>query len=305
MLHSGICIAITYFPMRDTADREKVAGLVYTSPVIKIAGVVCLFIVLSLSPPCYARVDQYDTNGGDWLNERLGVTIPGDIILHDESGTEVRLGDLINKPTVLTLVYYHCSHICPQMLFGLSGTLSRLDLVPGRDYKVITLSFDDSDTPLYARTQKTNYVKAIDKPFPEDSWRFLTGSRDNVEKVARAVGIKYEKVRHGFIHPAILIFVSPERRITRYLHVSTSFYGVQYPVIFSTVEFAGALSDASKGIVGGHIKRTPLLCFPDEPEQEDSFFHLLSILGAVTLLLLVALFVYLGVTSRKSSGGKG
>jgi protein SCO1/2 len=253
---------------------------------------------------CYAHADQQSADGGDWLNERLGSTIPGNIILRDESGADVRLKDLIDKPVVLILVYYHCSHICPQMLFGLAETLSGLDLVPGRDYRAITLSFDDSDTPLDARTQKINYIKAINRPFPEDSWKFLTGDRDNIEKVSRAAGIRYEQVMHGFIHPEVLIFVSPGRKITRYLHVSTSAYGLQYPVTFSNVEFTGALMDASKGIVGSPVRTTPLLCFPREPEQQERFFHLLSVMGVITLLLLLALFIYLNVTSRKSSGGR-
>jgi len=303
MLRFGIPIAFICYPMKDVAVSLKGAMLVYVSSLIERGGVLCLFFVLALSPLCYAEVDQHGADGGGWLNERLGFTIPDDIVLHDEIGTEVKLGDLIDRPAILTLVYYHCSHICPQMLFGLAGALSRLDLVPGRDYRVITLSFDDDDTRLDARTQKINYIKAIDRPFPEGSWKFLTGDRNNIEKVARAVGIKYKKVMHGFIHPEILIFVSPERKITKYLHVSTSSYGVQYPVIFSTLEFVGALADASRGAVGDHIKRTPLLCFPHEPEQQERFFHLLSILGAITLLLLLALFIYLNAAGRKSAGG--
>ena len=304
MLHPGIPIAFTYYPMRDIAGCQKGAGLVDIFSLLERTCVACLFVVLFLSSLCYAHADQHTADGGDWLNEKLGFTIPDNIILNDESGAEVRLKDLIDKSAILTLVYYHCSHICPQMLFGLSGALSRLDLVPGRDYRVITLSFDNSDTPLDARTQKINYIKAINKTFPEDSWKFLTGDRDNIEKVSRAVGIRYEKVMHGFIHPEVLIFVSPERKITRYLHVSTSSYGLQYPVMFSTVEFTGALIDASKGIVSDHIKTTPLLCFPHEPEQQERFFHLLSILGAITLLLLLALFIYLKATTKKSSGGR-
>jgi len=290
--------------MRKIAGCQRRAGLDDISSLIKRAGVLCLFLVLFLSPLCYTHEVQDTAHGEDWLNEKLGFTIPDNIILRDETGAEVKLKDLIEKPTILTLVYYHCSHICPQMLFGLSEALSRLELVPGRDYRVITLSFDNGDTPTDARTQKINYIKAINKPFPEDSWKFLTGDRDNIERVSRAVGIRYEKVMHGFIHPEVLIFISPDRKITRYLHVSTSSYGLQYPVMFSTVDFTGALIDASKGIVGAHIKRTPLLCFPHEPEQEERFFHILSILGAITLLLILVLFIYLKATTKKTHDGR-
>ncbi len=197
--------------MRTSAGCQKRAGHVDIPLLVKRTGVISLFFVLFLSSLCYADGVRYTAGGEDWLNEKLGSVIPGNIILHDETGAGVKLKDLIDKPTVLTLVYYHCSHICPQMLFGLSETLSRLELVPGRDYRVITLSFDNSDTPVDGRAQKINYIKAINKPFPQDSWKFLTGDRDNIEKVSRSVGIRYEKVMHGFIHPEVLIFLSPEQ----------------------------------------------------------------------------------------------
>ena len=238
------------------------------------------------------------------LNENIGQKVSPDLTFLDETGSRVRLGDLVDRPTVLTLVYYHCSHICPQMLFGISQVLPKIKLAPGRDYKLITLSFDDKDTPGDARTQKINYIKAINRDFPAASWRFLTGDRENIEKLTHAVGVKYKQVMHGFVHPEVLIFLSPGGKITKYLHVSTSSYGVQYPVSFSPVEFTGALTDASKGIVGTPVTRTPLLCFPHEPEQQSKFYRMLSVFGVITILGMISLFAYLRITSKKSPGGK-
>jgi protein SCO1 len=236
------------------------------------------------------------------LNEHLGQKVPLDLTFRDEAGSPVRLGDIVDRPTVLTLVYYHCSHICPQMLFGLSEVLSKIDSVPGRDYKIITLSFDDTDTPGDARAQKINYIKAINRNFPAISWKFLTGDRENIEKISNAAGIKYRKVMHGFVHPEVLIFLSPEGKITRYLHVSTSSYGVQYPVLFSPVEFTGAINDASQGVISARVTKTPLLCFPHEPEQQAKYYHILSIFGIITLLIMIALFAYLRITTKKAPG---
>lgn len=238
------------------------------------------------------------------VDEKLGQIIPLDLTFYDENGSSVKLGDLINKPAILTLVYYRCDHICPQMLLGLSDALTKLDLKPGRDYQVITLSFDDTDTPKDAREKKINYIKAANRHFPEDSWRFLTGDRENIVKISDAVGIRYKKLMHGFIHPEVLVFISPSGIITRYLHVSTSSYGLKYPVMFSAVEFTGAITDASKGIIGSRIKQTPLLCFPHEPVQQENFFNILKTLGAVTLLLMISLFIYFRVTTKKLPEGK-
>jgi protein SCO1 len=237
------------------------------------------------------------------IQERLGQSIPLDLTFNDEQGSEVKLQDLVNKPTIFVLLYYSCEHICPQMLFGLSEVLSKSDLTPGRDYQVIALSFDEMDTPEAARNLKRNYIKAINKPFPEDAWKFLTGDRENIGKISRAVGINYKKVMHGFIHPEVLIVLSPRGKITRYLLVSKFSYGVSYPMTFPAVDFAGALTDASKGTIGESIKRIPLICFPHEPELQNRFFRVLAISGAVMLLLVIGLFIYLRVSSKKFPGG--
>jgi protein SCO1 len=259
--------------------------------------IVCGLFIL----PVCAMEPEMDQIG---VQERLGQYIPLDLTFRDENGYLVKMRDIIDKPTVLALVYYHCSHICPQMLFGLSNTFSKMDLVPGRDYKVITLSFDDTDTPEDARTQKINYMKALNRTFSEDAWKFLTGDRENIQKITESLGMKYSKVMHGFVHPEVLIFLSPDGKITRYLHVATSSYGLQYPVTFPTVTFTGAITDAGKGRVGTCLQNTPLLCFPHEPAQQETFYDILSISGAVTLLLVFSLFVYLKTREKNVTGGK-
>lgn len=236
--------------------------------------------------------------------ERLGESVPPDLTFLDETGASARLGEIVDKPTLLTVIYYKCSHICPQMLLGISELLVKSELVPGKDYKVITVSFDEKDTPEDARSLKLNYIKAMNKPFPEDAWKFLTGDAENIRKLSDAIGIRYKKVMHGFVHPEVLVFLSPQGRITRYFHVSTSSYGLGYPVMFSAVDFAGAVTDASKGLTGSGIKQTPLLCFPHEPEQQAKFFSVLRTFGAVTLILIMSLFIYLRFAKGKPSGEK-
>jgi protein SCO1 len=238
------------------------------------------------------------------IQDKLGQHVPLDLTFRDENGSPVKLKDIVDKPTVLTLVYYHCGHICPQMLLGLCNTFLKMDLVPGRDYKVITLSFDDTDTPEDARIQKINYMKALNRKFSEDAWKFLTGDKENIRQITESAGFKYRKVMHGFVHPEIVIFLSPDGKITRYLHVATSSYGLQYPVIFSPVAFTGALTDAAEGKVGTCLKNTPLLCFPHEPVQQERFYKILSISGAVTLLLIFSLFMYLKMRGKNVTGGK-
>jgi protein SCO1/2 len=238
------------------------------------------------------------------ITEKIGQTIPARLIFADEQGREVTLGDLIKKPAILTLVYYDCGRFCPQLLAALAAVFPQLGLKPDDDYQVVTVSFDESDTPAVARDLKRNYLKAIQNPFPADAWRFLTGDRRNIQELCAAVGFTFQKEMHGFAHPVALIVLSPRRKISRYIHVSKFFYGAEYPITFSAIELSQALTDAAQERVGLATHKEFLYCFPHEPKQEINFFKISGIFGVVTIVCLAAFFVYLSVTGRKTQKGK-
>ena len=227
------------------------------------------------------------------LDEKPGSVIPLDLTFKDEEGKNIVLKELIDRPAVLMLVYYDCSHICPQMLGGLAKSLGDLQLVPVDDYRVITISFDDAEKPVEARTQKRNYIKAINRPFPEAAWRFLTGDKDNIRRLSDAVGIRYKKAEHGFIHPEVLVFVSPGGLITRYMHVPKFNYGVADPMVFPALGLKNAFLDASDERVSTGGSVTPMYCFLHEPAKQEKFFNILKVSGAITVLAFFLLFVYL------------
>ncbi len=241
------------------------------------------------------------------LEERAGQFIPSDLVFRDERGDTVMLKSLMEKPSVLILTYYTCSHICPQMLGGLAEVLNKLPFQPGKDYGLITLSFDESDTPEDARSQKANYVRAANMPFPEGAWKFLTGEGNAIRKLSEAVGIRVKRADHGFVHPEVLIFVAPGGRITRYLPVSKYHYGVAYPVTFSEVDLVTGITEAAQGKVSTAAKKEPLYCFLHEPVQQKRFFSMLRISGVITLALLFLLFFFLrkGKSSQERSRHSG
>jgi protein SCO1/2 len=168
----------------------------------------------------------------------------------------------------------------------------------------MTVSFDATDTPALARDLKRNYFKAINRPFSPDGWRFLTGDQANIEKLCAATGFSFRKEMHGFAHPVALIILSPERRITRYIHVTKFAYGVEYPITFSSIGLSQTLADASQDRVGALTSKEFLLCFPHEPYRQQEFYTLLTWIGAATIFCLVALFIYLAVTGRRPQKGK-
>jgi protein SCO1/2 len=238
------------------------------------------------------------------IDEKIGQTIPANLTFFDEQGRQTTLGAIMRKPTILVLVYYTCSRFCPQLLAGLATALPQLGLTAAKDYQVMTVSFDASDTPALARDLKRNYLMAIGRPFPENAWRFLTGDRRNIEQLCTAVGFSFRKEHDGFAHPVALIILSPERRITRYIHVTKFAYGVESPITFSPIGLALALADASQGKAGAATGREFLYCFPHEPYRQQGFYHILAAIGAGTIIGLALLFVYLALSGRKPREGK-
>ena len=145
-----------------------------------IAWIMALWMSSDPGRPCRPRRaadGEQAATAGIGIDEKTGQTIPADITLFDENGAEVRLGDLLGRPVILNLVYYTCDRICPQMLEGLARVLPSLSLTPDRQYRVLTVSFDETDTPKLAQSKKNDYMTAIGKPFPESAWRFLTGHK--------------------------------------------------------------------------------------------------------------------------------
>jgi protein SCO1/2 len=223
------------------------------------------------------------------VEEKLGSQVPGGLVFHDETGNPVTLERLIDRPTVLTLVYFSCGRVCPLLLGGLAETLGRLGLDPLKDYRVLTVSFDVKDTPQEALGKKKNYLPATGESFPGASWRFLTGSEDNIKKLTESVGFAFRKEKGGFSHPSVLVFLSPERRIVRYL------YGRN----FRPFDVRMALAEA--GQKGPAFTAGNLLLFSYRyDDHENGYkFNLLKTLGTLLLFVLVSLGFFAMAARRR------
>ena len=261
----------------------------------------------------HETVDKGGAGTGEMgIEEKTGQRIPTNLVFYDEEGNRVKLEALLGKPVILTLVYYTCEHICPLMLGGLAQALPRLEALPGKDYRVITVSFDEGDKPETARSLKRNYMKAIgpfdrlpDKTFPEDAWEFLTGTKESIHDLTEAVGFRYRKDIHGFSHPVVLIFLAPDGTISRYLYVTQFQYGQSYPITFSSYDMNMGLTEAAQGKTVTGFRKALLYCFSHEPPGQSKFFNFMAVVGLITLAAMATFFVYLQVTTRRYRKGKG
>src|SRR5439155_1340549 len=159
------------------------------------------------------------------FDQRLGDQVPLDLEFHDESGQSVRLGELFQgKPVVLSLAYYDCPMLCGLALSGIASSLKPLAFEAGREFEVITVSFDPRETPALARIRKAQYIDLYGRPAAAGGWHFLTGDAEAIRRLTSAVGFRYawDERQRQFAHATGIVLLTPRGRIARYL------FGVEY-----------------------------------------------------------------------------
>ncbi len=223
------------------------------------------------------------------IEEHLGDIIPLDLTFTDSSGTTLKLGDIISKPTVLTLVYFHCPTVCKPLLGAVVDGLDRIDNIPGKDYQAITISFNEKEDTEHAKTVKDSFIKRFNKPFPETAWHFMIGDAASIRKITAAVGFKYKRDGEDFIHPTTMILLSPKGKITRY------FNGMSYPPF----DLKMGLLEASEGRTGPTINKLLLFCFRYDPEGKRYVFDILKVTGTITIFFGLIFVAWLVISTRK------
>ncbi len=259
---------------------------------IQIALKVLIFLIAAilLHSPANAHLEQPKDISGIGIDEKLGQLIPLDSTFYDEDGNRVALRELIHTPTILTLVYLHCPNVCSLLLQNLANVLDQLPADPGKEYIVISVSFDDREKPGLALEKKKTYLQMIQKPFPPEAWRFLTGDPENIHKLADAVGFHFKRVGDDFEHPVTLIILAPDGKIVRYM------YGAD-PLPF---DLKLALIEASQGKVGPTIAKVVRYCFSYDPKANKLVFNMLKVTGTVTLLFALSFVLFLLLKGKKA-----
>jgi protein SCO1/2 len=219
--------------------------------------------------------------------EHLNRVIPDGLSFRDENNNPVILKDIIKHPVILALIYFDCPGICPLLLAGVSNVVKNLDMQLGKDYQIITVSFNPLDTPDKALDKKNSFLTPKSKPFG-DSWNYLTGDSADIYKLTNAVGYKFIHAGNDFIHPTCIIILSPEGKITRYL------YGTSY----LTFDVKMALIEAQKGISRPTINRILDYCFTYDPAGRRYSLAVTKV--SATLIIFVAGIFFISLLVRSS-----
>lgn len=214
--------------------------------------------------------------------EKLGQTVPLDIEVYDEAGALLPLRQVVTKPTILTFVYYRCPGICSPLLTELANTVDKMDLEPGKDYQILTVSFDPREIPELAASKKASYLASMTRKIDPSSWHFCTADSVTIMRFTDAAGFYFKPDGNDFVHAGALIILSPAGKITRYIN------GIQY----LPFDVKMALIEASDGRVSPTIARILTFCYSYDPEAHTYALNILRI-ALVLTILGVALFVVL------------
>jgi protein SCO1/2 len=239
------------------------------------------------------------------IEQHLDAQLPLDLKFRDEMGREVKLGDYFGKrPVVLSMVYYECPMLCGEVLNGEASVFTTLKFDIGKEYEVVTVSFDPTEGPDLARGKKRVYVDRYGRAGGEQGWHFLTGSPESVKALTNAVGFNYawDEQTKQFAHAAAIMVVKPDGKIAQY------FYGVEY----SPKDLRFGIVQASQGKVGNVVDQVLLYCYHYDPRTGKYgaiVSRVLKIAGALTVLILggflIIMFRLEPQQDRSGRGGQG
>ena len=151
------------------------------------------------------------------IDEKIGQTLPMDLTFFNEKGYQVTLKEIVKKPVILNFVYYRCPGICSPILTELTSIVNFMDLEIGKDYQIITLSFDEREKPELAAAKRESYFNLLKKSIPDESWTFLTGDSATIRTLTDAAGFMFKREGNDFILSGGFMAVCAEWKIARYL----------------------------------------------------------------------------------------
>ena len=231
------------------------------------------------------------------FDQNLDRQVPLDTPLVDEAGRVVTLGDYFGeRPVVMVFAYYDCPMLCTVVINGLASALDVLSLVPGKDFEIVTVSFNPHDTPATATAKKASYIARYKRPGAAAAWHFLTGNQPSIDRLTRAAGFRYawDEETKQFAHPTGVIVLTPDGRLARYL------FGIEY----GPRDLRYAIVEASNGKVGSVVDSLLLYCYHYDPatgRYGAAIMRLIRAAGAATVFALGA-FIFIMVRKERRTG---
>ncbi|HYL79844.1 MAG TPA: SCO family protein, partial [Candidatus Acidoferrum sp.] len=251
-------------------------------------GLLCLSLVLSWLVTAMGAVPVHAHEALPAIlkevrfDQRLGEQVSPDLVFRDETGRAVRLGDYLGStPIILSLVYYNCTTLCPMILDGLVRSLTPVSFDIGKQFAMLTVSFDPRDTPAQAAAKKAEYVRRYHRPGAAEGWHFLTGEEAAIRQLTQAVGFRYlyDEKTDQFAHAAGILMLTPQGKVARY------FYGFD----FSPRDLRLGLIETAANTIGTPIDQVLLFCYHYDPLTGQYGLIVMNVLRLAGLATVLAL----------------
>jgi protein SCO1/2 len=231
------------------------------------------------------------------ITQKLNTQIPLGLQFRDETGKSVSLGDYFNskRPAILAMVYYQCKMLCPEEIDGLVGALEMVKFNPGKDFNIIFVSIDPTETPAIAAKEKAFYLKRYGRPQTAAGWHFLTGQQPAIDALAAATGYGYTRVpgpdgkMTQFAHASSIELLTPSGKLAQY------YLGVEY----APRDLQLGLVDASGGQIGTPVDEILTYCYRYNPLLNRHDLLIARIVQAGCLLTMLILGTYMFVNFRR------
>ena len=221
------------------------------------------------------------------FDQRLGAQVPLDAAFRDETGASVTLRDYLgDKPVLLVPAYYECPMLCTIVLNGVVSALRALPFDVGKEFRVVTFSFNPRETSELAAAKKATYLEDYRRPGAAAGWHFLTGDAPSIAALTQAIGFRYawDEASKQYAHASGIVVLTPAGRISHY------FFGVEFP----PRDLRLALVEASGEHIGSLVDQLLLFCFHYDPTTGRYSRVALNAVragGVLTLAVLVAFVV--------------
>jgi protein SCO1/2 len=225
------------------------------------------------------------------IYEHLDTYIPDDLVFVTDNYDTINLLKQIDKPTVIVPVYYECPGLCSPLLEGVADVISKASIELGKDYQVFTISFNPAEKTRLAKEKKENYAKLVKNGADvENGWIFHTGDSANINRLLNSLGYKIKREGKEWIHPGAVIVLSPDGKITRYLHGT----------YFLPFDLKMAVVEASHGKSGPTINKMLKFCFSYDAQGKKYVFNITKVSGSLIILFAIGFFLSLVMKTKRN-----
>jgi protein SCO1/2 len=170
---------------------------------------------------------------------------------------------------------------------AVAGVMDKSDLVVGKDYQVLTISFDPTETIDLGVRKKTNYLNLMTNPVKVEEaktgWLFFVSDSASIVRATNATGFKYKRTGNDFLHAASLTVVSPDGKITRYLN----------GMYFLPFEWKMAIVEASEGKSGPTLNKVLRYCYSYDPVGQTYVMNITKVSGTLILFFAAIFLLFL------------